>query len=778
MIQIKNTLSCLLIILSFSSNAQNYLGVHSSNYSGTMAVDFNPASFVDGRFSWELNLMSANVTLWNNIKYFDTDDMPGWWRNSFSVDKAWKQPDSTFRSKFLKNDYDVNSSDQLSAYNNIQFDALNFMFHLKPNIAIGFSGKFRSISNLDNLDPQVATLMTNKLDYSSLWGQQFTNSTLRMNSMTWMEYGLVYSQIIREEGVHFVKVGGKAKYLQGISAAYLHTDNLSYNLQSEDTSLNLSGDVEYGYSGNVREFFGRSDNPTGNQQNGTGFGLDLGVVYEWRPRWEVYKYDMDGETDLWRKDQSKYKVRVGASLLDIGGIRYKKAGASNDFTVNSNKPLDLNLFTAVNSVTDFDHAIDSLITNDPNQFSASSSNKDKFYMNAPTAMSLSVDYKIYKYFYVNASGLFNMVPKKDPNHVHIINQFSITPSYDFPWLGVHVPLSYNKISGVRAGLATRFGPLTLGVTNIKGALAVGKFQGTQVYAGLRLPILYMHPPDIDNDQVSDSLDNCIDVPGVWAFRGCPDTDGDGVPDDEDLCPDLAGPAFFQGCPDRDNDSIIDINDECPDIAGILQFNGCPDTDSDGIKDSEDDCPDVAGIPEFNGCPDTDGDGIIDSEDDCPEVAGIPEFNGCPDTDGDGIIDPKDQCPTVYGTILNNGCPEIKEEEKEILKTAFNNLEFEFGKEIIKGKSLPALAELANVLKKQEVWKLQIAGHTDNIGDAESNLILSKDRAEAVKTYLISQGISPDRLRVLFFGESMPISDNETDAGRQKNRRVEMTIQFE
>jgi outer membrane protein OmpA-like peptidoglycan-associated protein len=81
------------------------------------------------------------------------------------------------------------------------------------------------------------------------------------------------------------------------------------------------------------------------------------------------------------------------------------------------------------------------------------------------------------------------------------------------------------------------------------------------------------------------------------------------------------------------------------------------------------------------------------------------------------------------------------------------------------------------VKKKE-WKLQISGHTDNVGDAQKNLVLSKQRAEAVKAYLVSKGVEASRLNTLFFGETQPIATNDTPEGRQKNRRVEMTVVFQ
>jgi type IX secretion system PorP/SprF family membrane protein len=235
-------------------------------------------------------------------------------------------------------------------------------------------------------------------------------------------------------------------------------------------------------------------------------------------------------------------------------------------------------------------------------------------------------------------------------------------------------------------------------------------------------------------------------------------------------------------PDRDGDGILDKDDLCPDTPGLEEFKGCPDTDGDGLFDAVDNCPEAAGPIENNGCPypDSDGDGLLDNEDDCPNIAGPTENKGCPyeDTDGDGLLDKDDECPKTAGPIENGGCPIIEEKEQEVLNTAFNNLEFETNLDVIKNTSKPSLIQLANTLKKKPDWRIELAGHTDNVGDADANMILSKKRAESVKRFLTEKGINEGRIETQFFGESKPIEDNITAMGRQKNRRVELKIIFD
>lgn len=319
-------------------------------------------------------------------------------------------------------------------------------------------------------------------------------------------------------------------------------------------------------------------------------------------------------------------------------------------------------------------------------------------------------------------------------------------------------------------------------------------------------------PDKDGDGIADKDDKCPELAGVASNNGCPespkDTDGDGFNDDVDMCPNTAGP--LNGCPDRDNDGVADKDDQCPDVAGLASnggcpeakkdtdgdgFNddvdmcpntagplkGCPDRDNDGVADKDDKCPDTAGTAKNNGCPelvtepDKDGDGVPDSIDPCPNKAGT--FGGCPDTDGDGVPDNKDKCPATPGTVANNGCPEVKKEVTERLAYAAKAVQFETAKAILKNESYSILDEIVVIMRDNADYTLAISGYTDDVGSDERNLELSKDRAKACYDYLVFRGIKQDRLRHAGFGEARPIASNDTNAGRELNRRVEFELLF-
>jgi outer membrane protein OmpA-like peptidoglycan-associated protein len=260
-----------------------------------------------------------------------------------------------------------------------------------------------------------------------------------------------------------------------------------------------------------------------------------------------------------------------------------------------------------------------------------------------------------------------------------------------------------------------------------------------------------------------------------------DRDNDGVPDNVDACPDVAGIAALQGCPDKDGDGIADKDDECPDAAGSASLKGCPDRDGDGIADKNDKCPDVKGLAKYFGCPipDTDKDGVNDEEDKCPNVAGVARYQGCPipDTDKDGINDEEDKCPNLAGVRENQGCPAISEEVKKKVNLAAKNILFITGSAKLQKSSNKGLDEVAKILADNPDMQINIDGHTDNVGKDDMNQTLSENRAATVKNYFTSKGISESRITSAGHGETMPVADNKTAAGRQKNRRVELLLSY-
>jgi outer membrane protein OmpA-like peptidoglycan-associated protein len=288
----------------------------------------------------------------------------------------------------------------------------------------------------------------------------------------------------------------------------------------------------------------------------------------------------------------------------------------------------------------------------------------------------------------------------------------------------------------------------------------GDVQNGVVEARLGLNFYFGGRRDSDGDGVLDKIDNCPNEPEDYDNfldeDGCPDVDNDkdGVPDSLDKCPKLAGPAANNGCPDKDSDrdGIVNRLDKCPRVP----------EDKDGFQD-EDGCPDF----------DNDKDGIPDTLDKCPDVAGLAENRGCPDTDSDndGIVDRLDKCPNNPGPAETGGCPQTKEITRAGL--VLRGVNFQTGKAEILPPSFVVLDSIVISLKEWPEVKVEVQGHTDSRGSAETNRMLSQQRADAVMLYFVSRGIDASRLTAVGYGPDVPVADNKTAAGRAKNRRVEL-----
>ncbi len=170
--------------------------------------------------------------------------------------------------------------------------------------------------------------------------------------------------------------------------------------------------------------------------------------------------------------------------------------------------------------------------------------------------------------------------------------------------------------------------------------------------------------------------------------------------------------------------------------------------------------------------DADGDGVLDSKDQCPGTpAGAKvDAKGCElDSDGDGVVDSKDACPNTPAgaTVDARGCT---------VGLVLQNVQFQTNSNVLTADSKAVLDKVADSIKARgDITSITVIGHTDAMGAADYNQGLSERRAKAVADYLASQGVDAGILSSKGMGESAPIADNGTAAGRAQNRRVELQV---
>ena len=800
------------VLISYTALAQQNLALYNME-AVPQRMYANPAFMpTQSRINIGLPLMSSEYFNFSNsgFKYSDLITHKG---DSLAIDYE------NMLSKLSANNYFTGSfqPDILSFGFKIKKNYISFNATEKINFQIRYPKSFMEIIWKGNGD---------------LLGVE-ENLNFGINVIHYREYALGFAREINDK----LTVGGKLKYLYGMENIWTEKFDVSLSTDPTDFSITAKSNIKINTSGvDGKSFDNFNFKDYAFKKKNTGAGIDLGGVYKYNEkftfsasiidlgfiRWKdaVTSYqsnDPNGKftysgmdlNQLFSGDSTKNPLK---SLVDTLSKSFKIDTAHSSYTTKLSTQLYLggtyNLSEKINTgilfySQIFDKSIHPGLSISYNQqvgrwlnFSVSYSMYNRSYNNVGLGLALTGAGAVQ--FYVVSDNLLGAIFPQNTKNIHLHFGFNLT-------------FGRKTLDKDKDGVNDKHDdcPDVAGLKKLKGC------------------------PDKDRDGVSDKDDVCPNDSGLVALKGCPDRDGDGVADREDDCKDIAGLKTLKGCPDADHDGVTDKDDLCPTDSGLVSAKGCPDKDGDGVADKEDQCPTEKGAVINKGCPDRDGDGVYDKIDACPDKPGPVSNKGCPEVklvllDSLGnklktVVQAKDSSFTFdnlpadnqvrlklegEGTAIisrvkvmvggvskiavkgNDGFlhfavskPEpvkqvvvkLDQKEAEVLKKAFNNLEFAAAKDIIKPTSLASLDELAGLMAKKPNWKLKISGHTDNVGAEITNLKLSQKRAEAVKNYLVSKGITAEHFKVEWFGSSKPIADNKNESGRQKNRRVEMLI---
>ncbi|AWX44928.1 Outer membrane protein Omp38 [Flagellimonas maritima] len=706
----------LVLFMVFMANmtiAQSYKGFLEDNYNGVHGVLSNPANIADSRMKLDINLIGVSAFFGNDYIKINLGDAID------DIDKVFDKADRTpSQSNFMANNLDILGP--------------SFMLSLNKENSIAIYSRARSFFNIINVNGDLLDKEGGfNEDESFIIDEGSFSGALNV----WTEFGLTYARTLLDKEQHFLKGGITFKYLIGAQNAYTQGENVQLDYDANTRSITTSGQLTYGeYDFNT----GIDLDNFLESSNASGFGFDLGLVYEWRPENKTTNQLVKDGNPVSNRGINKYKLKFGASITDISKIN-NRDGVNGLYDLNKTQSID-----------NFDgQNLEEAIRGNFDLIGPETSSADS---HLPAALHSNLDWNINSSFYLNLNTDLSLVKANKLNSNRILNEVSLSPRFESKWLSIYSPLRLVQDIGFLWGAGLRAGPLYIGSGSVFSALISDNSQSLDFYAGLKVPIYQKTLKDKDNDGIEDKSDNC---------------------------PKIAGPIENNGCPwgDKDGDGVLDKDDDCPDIAGSEENKGCPwkDTDKDGILDKDDDCPNVFGKPEFNGCPDQDNDGLRDQDDRCPEIAGKLENKGCPDSDGDSIVDIDDACPTVAGTIENNGCPEVTAEVQKQLNDYARTILFDTGKSSIKTESVSVMVDIIQILNEYPNAKFTVEGHTDSVGSSASNQKLSESRADSVRDFLINEGIKQDRLKAMGYGEEIPIASNKTSLGRKQNRRVEINL---
>lgn len=724
--------------ISICSNAQRFFGLNQSNYSGVQGMLLNPAKVATSRQIFNVNLFTVNAAVNNN---------------NYLINK-----DSIRKGVFKYTVKNPNAPLSLVApYFETVLPSLSLT--VGNRLGFGFSTRLRLFNQLHNANLGLINAFNGISSGAITAINDNIGFNYNMHAIT--DIGFTGSLKLFDEDKMALTAGTSIRYYRGIGfvnfnnkgivGKYIDNPNQGPNqpdyLQISNIDLSISTSA-YDYKNIQDQFTSAKDAFSalfGSKTAGKGLGFDVGAEF-------ILKNDKHQD---YSNAYKPYTLKAGLSILDIGTIKYKgvkQAIIKGTGTLN------------IDSVNFFSDNIQSLREYTKRRgLTTDSATLNAVKVSLPTTLNAYVDYGITKNVFVTASTMINLV-SRSKNNPYYNSQFTIAPRFETKVFDVSLPISYNTMSkDIKLGAAFRIGILQFGSDDL--SLAFKNSKGGNVYAGLRFGLNKRNRKKDINSSTSETNS----------------TSNQSTTNNNTVTNNKTDSVIITNTKTVINNTVDTVKIVKVDtVTKVLTITF--DRDKDGIVDSIDNCPDVAGLMEYKGCPapvvkDMDKDGVPDEIDECKNVFGLASLNGCPDRDGDLVADYKDKCPDVKGLVSLQGCPEIKEAIKKRIDYAAKAIQFNSGKSTLLPTSLSALNNVIAILKEYTDYNLNIEGHTDNVGKPDANLLLSQNRALAVKQYLIANGIAAERLNSVGFGDAVPLVANTNPQNKAINRRVQMSLEL-
>ncbi len=626
-------LTACLVVAFGSLRAQSYTGYLYNNFEGVAGVLANPANIAGSVYKLDVNILSISSSAGTNAYEVKKSD---WFKMKYS--------DWTENNQYKK----INNNDSKEMRGNIDILGPSIMVAINERHSVGLTTRFRFLTNERGLSNDVFQLFGPNKTYAS-YGQTFTQNGLRTDAHAFADIGLTYGGVLFQNDRHRLKAGVTGKWVLGLGAGTLQADNVNVNLLDANNITTLTGNANFAYSTGIDRLV--SEDLSGNIYDyidARGFGLDLGVVYEWT---SAVNRAVIEEGNEWFNPTS-YKLRISASVTDIGKLKYDASPNSGSYMMNfSGQPTDLlNL-----DGRSLDEYIDDLRSAGYINMSGMEALKPQL----PTLLRANIDWQVWKRLYLNADGAFNLVGSNTVGARYLTGG-AITPRYESRWFSVYSPVSYNEQKEFGWGIGINVGVFYVGTGTMLSNLMTSNIKNTDVHMGIHVPI--------GRSKKVKSKPN-IEEP-TYIPEPLPE-------------------------PEPRVDTVIQIKE-------VIVY---------------------------------------------VEPEPVPEE------------------PKVDEAIVN---------EVDLLA---HSIYFVTGSDWLLIESREPLNRIAEILIANPDVYATIEGHADSVGSNQTNDVLSQQRAERVANYLADKGVPKSRLITESYGSDHPYASNITNAGKAKNRRVEIKLHY-
>jgi hypothetical protein len=492
MVRFVITAALFTFLIAPKGITQHWQGIALGNYSGTNALYHNPALVADSRYSVYGNLAGIQYFVGNNhVKWDAPFSFASLISNTVSDEHRNENGKVSFPRRYLDQRLNGNLK-----YINTGLDLRlpSLMVSLKDGkYGVAFTTRARGLMNVSETTEPLAQLIRGSTQDTTLHGTKFTNQSGKLLLNGFVEYAVTLGGVLLDDETDFFKVGITAKRLVGVAQNRIDIRHADYelipdpewnNLRYMTAISSINGTTQYTTDDGMRS---ASLNPNwwllGKTAPGSGWGLDIGAVYEYRP--DINRFKNFGKAaGAPKRDPSvnKYLYRLAVSLTDFGVVNYHNDYYNYAQTAeNAAGNLNYNSFNPWTGVDNFFGAIERTLG-----VPAATPSKRKTRL--PMALQSSIDYQLKPNVYVTALWVAPLTRAGSPN-MRQESLLSLVPRYERRWFEVSVPISImNHYRSFGVGLAGRAGPLWFGADHLTGLFNIGNPKAMSIYAGISMGI--------------------------------------------------------------------------------------------------------------------------------------------------------------------------------------------------------------------------------------------------------------------------------------------------
>ena len=428
-------LAALFLLFAGATYAQTHLGILTDRRAGVQGILINPAAISGSKMKLDINLFSTSVFVGNDYVAVDLSKLSSF-RDGFDFDE----------------DVETTPLDQNNFLGNLDVMGPSVLFHVGEKNTFAISTRVRGFFTLNNIAGEFYEVVSS--ENPDLGDFSASMEDLSGVIHPWAELGLSYARVLISDEQKMLSAGATVKYLAGAGGVFISSEQLGANYSASDELITTAGNLDFGISSG----FNTDDIDFSNISS--GFGLDLGLVYEIR--------------DQSYAETNSYKLRLGLSVMDIGGISYAD---SERYLYDLDGTLPISEFE--------EKPIEDVLEDN---FPATE-RRENLLFGMPTTLQLFADYAINKSFFVSANGSIGIKDHGEIPVSRIVNHFQITPRWESGWISIYSPIGTRQYSnGIYWGLGLRMGPVFLGSGSVITNLISSSSQSADFYFGLKIPM--------------------------------------------------------------------------------------------------------------------------------------------------------------------------------------------------------------------------------------------------------------------------------------------------